>query len=244
MKDFQSQVCEKIVGDSPSFVMLVPSLVTLRFAVCVILVKSFLYLFLAFFQIPKLLAAPGVGWLAVEAALVLLRCMLYVWLQMLTSGRLCLNRGNSAWECVWLWQSLQSPWHMWLLFTHFQVCVRAFPVKFTMDWMKMCIRQASLWAELNLQSLQALGSTEMWLHLIYKLQRKNVSSYFWCLWFNWMCWFPFFRLPLPSSRPFSEQGCRLGQQQAQTEFFLDLFWNSHSGTIGPKSFQTVLYSKM
>lgn len=172
------------------------------------------------------------------------RCMLYVWLQMLTSGRLCLNRGNSAWECVWLWQSLQSPWHMWLLFTHFQVCVRAFPVKFTMDWMKMCIRQASLWAELNLQSLQGLGSTEMWLHLIYKLQRKNVSSYFWRLWFNWMCWFPFFRLPLPSSRPFSEQGCRLGQQQAQTEFFLDLFWNSHSGTIGPKSFQTVLYSKM
>lgn len=38
------------------------------------------------------------------------RCMLYVWLQMLTSGWLCLNRGNSAWEYVWLWQSLQSPW--------------------------------------------------------------------------------------------------------------------------------------
>lgn len=72
LKDFQSQVREKIVGDSPSFVMLVPSLVTLQFAGCVILVKSFLYLFLAFFQIPKLLAAPGVGWLAAEAALVLL----------------------------------------------------------------------------------------------------------------------------------------------------------------------------
>lgn len=27
---------------------------------------------------------------------------------------------------MWLWQLLQSPWHMWLLFTHFQVLCNSF----------------------------------------------------------------------------------------------------------------------
>lgn len=62
-KDSESQMCEKIGWDFPSLIMLVPSLVTLWPGICVISVRRFFffYVFLAFFQIPKMLATPGVG---------------------------------------------------------------------------------------------------------------------------------------------------------------------------------------
>lgn len=51
---------------------------------------------------------------------------LYVALQVLSSDCLCLKPPDPAGKCMWLWQLLQSPWHMWLLFTRFQVLCNSF----------------------------------------------------------------------------------------------------------------------
>lgn len=133
---------------------------------------------------------------------------------MLSSNCLCLILPSSTLKCMWLWQLLQTPWHMWLLFAHFQDSCNSFSHA-SLLWTKWkCAPTAvKLMSPADIAVILGFGKDPGAVVVYYLYFERKIFSFITCikLFFHKIWWLFFFSWPpLPIPIYFMSKFCPLG----------------------------------